>query len=247
MVEFKPNTIFSDAELMAEEIIEARLKRQLNLRDVSKKIKIRHKYLKAIETCEFYKLPPGVYGRSYLKEYAQFLGLDYENYLNIFEKELLDKGNIRVHHFDKASNTDIRESLLKNDKIVRNSGLFSAQRIRGINFIIFPKIIKALVVMFVVFACFTYLGFYLKNVLSPPNLNLAEPHDNMVTVNNFVNVIGTADPETEIIVNGETVLSDENGSFTIRINLKKGINSISVIAKKKYGRETSITRQILVK
>ena len=104
-------------------------------------------------------------------------------------------------------------------------------------------------IIIIILICFFYLGFYLKNIFSPPQLKIIEPRDNLTINYNFINVIGEAEAEAEVTINGELIplgQGDGNSLFTKRINLKTGINTIVITAKKKYGRDTTITRQILV-
>src|SRR5258707_3612137 len=55
-----------------------RLKRNLALDQVSRELKISSRFLAAIETGEFNKLPGGVFTRSFVRQYARLLGLDEE-------------------------------------------------------------------------------------------------------------------------------------------------------------------------
>jgi cytoskeleton protein RodZ len=55
---------------------EAREKRGLELDAVQKALRIRRRYLEALESDRFEQLPGEVYTRGFLREYAEFLGLD---------------------------------------------------------------------------------------------------------------------------------------------------------------------------
>jgi cytoskeletal protein RodZ len=55
---------------------EARERRQLTYEQVEAEIKIRAKYLRALEEEEFNSLPSGTYVRGFLRAYASYLGLD---------------------------------------------------------------------------------------------------------------------------------------------------------------------------
>lgn len=56
--------------------------RGIDIKEVSKELKISEFYLRAIESDDFAKLPGDVYARGYIKEYARFLGIDAEDALN---------------------------------------------------------------------------------------------------------------------------------------------------------------------
>lgn len=55
---------------------EARSMRGLELDAVQKALRIRRRYLEALESDRFEQLPGEVYARGFLREYAEFLGLD---------------------------------------------------------------------------------------------------------------------------------------------------------------------------
>lgn len=56
-----------------------RLKRNLGLDQISGELKISSKFLEAIETEQFDKLPGGVFTKSFVRQYARLLGLDDED------------------------------------------------------------------------------------------------------------------------------------------------------------------------
>ena len=55
---------------------EERHRRKLDLGDVASETRIRVSHLEALEQERFDQLPPGLYRRSFLREYADFLDLD---------------------------------------------------------------------------------------------------------------------------------------------------------------------------
>jgi cytoskeleton protein RodZ len=63
---------------IGETLRRERLKRNLDLEQISHEPKISHKFLEAIEDEQFDKLPRGVFAKSFVRQYARFLGLDEE-------------------------------------------------------------------------------------------------------------------------------------------------------------------------
>lgn len=221
--EFKPNKIILDKEIISEELKTARLDKGLTIKKVANDLNINQKYLEALEDGNFSILPEGTYGKSFLKEYAFYLGLKPGPLLDIYETEILNK---------KKSTKEI---------------YFSNQIIKKHNFLIFPKIIKIFLIVVIVLVCLVYLGFRLKQAVSPPTLYITEPMDNLITLNKTVNIIGSTDAEAQIYINGELVVQNAEGVFTKKVNLKTGVNSILISARKKYSREKIVEKQILVK
>lgn len=61
---------------ISETLRQARLRSGVDLDKLAAKTKINPRYLKAIETGEFDKLPGGIFARMFIKQYADALGLD---------------------------------------------------------------------------------------------------------------------------------------------------------------------------
>lgn len=222
---FKKSKILSETESLAGELSRIREDKGLKLEDISKKLNINVKYLRAIEAGQYNQLPAGVYSHNFLREYVLFLGI---------KKELADKVVLRIKNQDSDP-----ERKKKKD-------IFSQQVIGGGKFIIMPKIVKAAILAIVVLSFFIYIGFYLKNIMSPPTLEIIKPADNQTVAGDYVDIIGLTEPEARVTVNGEQVLSDERGVFAKKVDLKKGVNVIVITAKKRYGREKIIKKQVLV-
>jgi hypothetical protein len=83
-----PATVERRIEAMLEigsSLREARSQQGLGYGDVEAAILIRARYLEAIENERFELLPVGAYRRSFVREYAEFLGLDGEVYAAEYE------------------------------------------------------------------------------------------------------------------------------------------------------------------
>jgi hypothetical protein len=65
---------------------EARRRRELELGQVERATRIRVQQLEALEQERFERLPPDPYRRSFLREYAEFLGLDGDLYASEYDR-----------------------------------------------------------------------------------------------------------------------------------------------------------------
>lgn len=222
MNSFTVNKIFFDAETVAEQLRSARQQKGLKLEKVAKDLGINFKYLEALERGQFERLPSGVYGKNFLREYALALGLDYRPLLKMFEAEVA----------------------LSQKK--QQQELFSKQVVKARDLWVTPKIAKSIIVLAAVAVCLTYLTYRLDKIVSPPDLVIESPIDNLTTKEHSIEVRGTVEPETELVINGEAIISDVGGSFSKSVDLKAGVNTIVITAEKKYGRNKTIKRQILV-
>lgn len=66
---------------------EERKKQKKSLKEISRKLKINIKYLTAIEDEDYSLLPAELFTKSYLRMYADILGLDSNDILNLYESE----------------------------------------------------------------------------------------------------------------------------------------------------------------
>lgn len=218
MVNFKATKILIDAEALAHEFKAARAARGLTLERAARAAQIGKKYIKAIEEGRLDDLPAGVYRRNFIKEYADFLGYD--------SRELLE--NFPEAHSEKER--DIFSHPVAKTKAIS-----------------MPKIFRVAAIAGVVIVCLFYLQNRFNNVVSPPNLNISNPAGDFKTSERQINIIGTSDPETQVTINDNLVILDNIGNFSKEINLREGINTITITAKKKFGPEKKIVKQILVK
>jgi len=223
MDNFVSNKIQQNNELLAEELKQRREDRKIKIETVAKKLKINLKYLQALENGQLEKLPAGLYGKKILQEYSIFLNLDTDFLTKLWEMET--------------------ENRQKNNQ----QNIFSYKVPKKSYFLTIPAIIKNLLILLSVFVCLFYLGFYIKNIVEAPRLEIYSPADNLSINQNFIFVTGLSEPETNVTINNEPVLLDSKGNFSQKINLSSDLNTISISAKKKYGKQITITRRILVK
>lgn len=75
---------------------EARNRRKVDLSEVEAAIKIRVRYLQAIENEEWDALPGGPYTRGFIRTYANYLGLDGERLVDDYRRSTVPAGGERV-------------------------------------------------------------------------------------------------------------------------------------------------------
>ena len=221
MTAFIARQVLSEYKSIGDQLRFTRLQKGFSLEEVSGRLKVRLEYLRALEDEDYVLLPGGIYGKIFLKKYVNFLGLDYKNIVKNFVKE-------RKIYLSEADD------------------VFSKKVIKRHKLIIFPKVFRNILIILAIITCVLYLGIYLKKITAAPKLAIIEPTSNQVQKELSINVQGETEPESEVAINGQSVLIDKRGMFWQAIVLKKGVNIIVVKAKKKYSREQTVTRQILV-
>jgi len=80
-----------------------RLKRNLALDQISRELKISPRFLDAIESSEFEKLPGGVFTKSFVRQYARLLGLDEEELAGEVQRMLEPAPAVPQHAPSKPS------------------------------------------------------------------------------------------------------------------------------------------------
>jgi hypothetical protein len=76
----------------------------------------------------------------------------------------------------------------------------------------------------------------------PPAIDIAYPPDNLITNKPEIEVSGMVDPSVSVNINEKPANKEDNGSFTLKIQLTEGQNIIKFLAKNRRGLTTEITR-----
>jgi cytoskeletal protein RodZ len=152
-------------ETFGEKLRQARQKKNFRIEEASRRVKIKPDYLVALEAEDWDRLPAGMYGKNFLKEYAVFLGLD---------------GNEAAAYWNNRRDDS------------RPEDPFAQKIVSRKRFLIFPKICRNILAAAALLACFLYLIFYFKNIVSAPELVVSSPDKNLLL------------ETTSLIVSGQT-------------------------------------------
>lgn len=223
MISFTAKKI-NDSQTVAEILSQARVEKKIDLNKVEKDTKINKKYLAALEKGEYNQLPSEIYIKNFVRSYTHYLGLNPEKLIKLLKQEL--------EIFYKINESEQKENKedLKPQKIL-----------------ITPKTIKYALVIFLIIACLIYLGWEINKIFSPPELIITNPQPDLITQENFVKIEGQTEPEVKITINDQEILADQAGYFEKQIDLQTGLNTIQIVAKKRFSREKVEIRQVLVK
>jgi cytoskeletal protein RodZ len=86
-------------QAIGERLREARMRQGLDLTEVEVATKIRAKYLRAMENDEFSMLPGSTYVKSFLRTYAEYLGLDAQLLVEEFRAQHEPRGEGEIPSF----------------------------------------------------------------------------------------------------------------------------------------------------
>jgi len=205
---------------VGQRLAEARFKKGLNLEDVSQATKIKTEFLAAIEEGEYEKLPSPAYAQGFVRNYAKLVGLPEKETLALFRREFASDNMIKV--LPQSFSEDYSGSKFKNKQ---------------------PYIIIALVFLIV----FGFIAYQFRFVFLNPPLSIVSPVNNAVILGSQVIVTGKTDPEATVEVNNNPVAVSQDGSFKKNLNVFPGKNEITVESINKFGRQSTIAREIDVK
>jgi len=205
-------------EGLGEKLAKKRISLGLDPKDIEKAIRVRAKHIEAIENGRYDSLPPDVYVRGFVRNYANFLKLDPDKVMKLYERE---RGLIENVRKAKAGAPIVKP--LATPKIV-----------------ITPKTITVGAIVFAALSIFLYIGWQVALLTSPPKLTVTNPKDNVNIAGNSVNVEGTTDTGASLFINDVEIGVDQDGSFKEKISLQNGVNIIKVRAQNKMGKYTEI-------
>lgn len=83
-------------------------------------------------------------------------------------------------------------------------------------------------------------------LLAGPSLSIVSPTDNAAYPGGIVVVRGTVERASSLIINGATVLHDQNGDFSSTLTFPHGGSILNFVATDRFGRKVTETRSIFV-
>jgi cytoskeletal protein RodZ len=91
------------SQSIGEKLRLAREERGIALREISEQTRISIRYLEAIESDDYKRLPGGIFNRSFIRAYAKFVGFDEHSALEDYSRTLRERGESdddgsKVHH-----------------------------------------------------------------------------------------------------------------------------------------------------
>lgn len=197
-----------------------RLEKNLEFETIEKHLRIRKKFLVALEENSWDKLPSLPYIKGFLRNYSAFLGLKPEEIIAIFRRQFGEQQ---------------KSGLMPN-------GL--AHPLDEPTFRLTPHIAVISLISLFLLIFFGYLIFQYKIYTSPPNLIINKPKEGEIVTLNQIEITGKADNDAVISINGQKIAITRNGDFATTISLLPGINTITIESTSKYGKKRMITRTI---
>ncbi len=198
----------------------AREKKALSLEQVRKATKIHPRFLKALESGDYFAFSSSPHLKGFLRTYARFLELDEEEVMAFLRREYDEKNNQVEIGGVKA---------LRGPRIFWTAGWVVS---------VFAAIL--------IIAFLAYLFWGYQRYARAPLLVVDQPAADLTISEPSLEVAGYASQGAEVKLNGEKLFLSGEGKFTATITLSYGLNTLEFVATSPLGRETEVTRTVIV-
>lgn len=211
-----------DKDSLGYFLIHQRERQGYSLPEVARKIMVSQDNLECLENGTYENLPGKVYCKNFLKRYVEFLGFSLDEVWEVYKDELEPAFPERLTDYQHQPRLPLSLH----------------------NFITWPKVVRASLLSITALLLFGYVGYVAYGSLKPPVLTITQPDNNTVVQQPVITVRGETDPGVQVTINQQAVIV-EDGVFEQELDLHEGVNEIRILAEKKHGRETSMTRSVI--
>lgn len=207
---------------IGEILKKARLEKKLDFEQIEKDLRIRKKYLLALEENSWNRLPSLPYIKGFLRNYSSYLGLKPEEMTAIFRRQfgIQQKGGI------------IPQGL--------------AHPLNESGYHITPQILAIGIIISFLSIFFGYLLLQYKTYTSPPNLVVNKPLEGETVTSDKIQISGKTDSDAVVSINGQKIALSKTGDFEISLSLLPGINTVTIESTSKFGKKKTISRTIQI-
>jgi len=225
------NMEYKDALKKSEETISCggffkkmRLDKGYSVEKVSEETKILASIIKDIENDAYENLPPPVYLRGIIKEYASFLKLDKEKILALYQK---------------SNGRNLSSG--KNDLPPKNRFFINESKFFLFIKSFLPKLLKWIFWILVLLYFLYEASFFIL----PAKIILYSPVEDFTTNQPELEISGKVIRAKMFLIKDKEIYFEKNGEFNDKIMLVPGLNNIEFKAINVLNHDTSIWRQII--
>jgi cytoskeletal protein RodZ len=193
-----------------------RLNKGLTLAIIEKQLKVREKFIKAIEDNNWEFFSSKIYITGILKNYSRILGLEPKRVLAFFRRDYEKKEDIRFKK--KVSSSDLTSGSKR----------------------VFRLIIFATILIFVI-----YFGYQLRLYFQPPKLVILSPKTTSFTTENKIKVTGQTEKDAIVTIVNQRVYLASDGTFSYELPLKEGENRIIIELTGANGKKAKVEKTFI--
>lgn len=190
-----------------------RERKKISLRDVEKHIKIREKFIVALEEDRWNIFTSKIYIMGILKNYARFLSLDEQKILAFFRREYEKKDDVRFKE--------------------RISGNYMSSDSK-------KTILTGFIVLGILFIC--YFSYQLYQYITPPKIEILSPTTSVFKRESTITIVGKTEKEAMVTILGERVYQNKEGIFEYVLPLKQKNTVLSIEVVGANGKKTQLDK-----
>lgn len=211
-------------ECLGQDLRELRERAGFTLEAAAQQTKITPALLRDWERNEWNAVGDLAYTERMLRAYVQFFGANPTYFLQKFREatgEALTKERSKDAYLPKVKSVS-RWDLLVGSRLV--TLLFFLAFVAGLA---------------------GYVWFQARAISVPPPLVVESPLEGERLTDPQVEVRGTTLPEASLTINDREAIVQPDGSFHYTLNVPRGTTLLIVTAKKRHGRENTVTRRVV--
>jgi cytoskeletal protein RodZ len=207
---------------VGELLKKARIEKKLAYEEIENQLRIRKKFLIALEENAWNKLPSLPYIKGFIRNYSALLGLKPDEMVAIFRRQFAaqEKAGLLpdgvTHPLDEP------------------------------HFHITPTYTALFLTISFTFIFLAYLFFQYTSVTAAPILSVTKPLEGETIPSEIVTVAGKTDKDAVLSINNQKIALSTSGDFFTTLNLPAGINTLVIESTSKNGKKSATTRTIQV-
>ena len=211
------------SECLGFDLIELRERAGLSLIEAAEQTKITPSFLRAVEEERWDDISDPVYMERLLRAYVSHLGGNESYYLHKY-RACLEQRKIET----KAS--DFLPRPIK----LRMKDLLVTPRLLAVGgFLVFSLLLGG------------YVYSQARAIRKAPPLTILSPEEGLSVKEPYISVEGQTIPEASVTINGQPVVVHPDGRFEERLYVSRGLNELTIRARKRHGDEEVQIRHVV--
>lgn len=217
---FVVRKLIEGTQTLGEKLRTLRRSKAVSLPMLEAATRVQLRYLEALERGRYDELPEPLYTRNYLRAYARALGADDQYFLELYDDEVGQMDLLGPHRLPRV-------------------------RVRKGRFLVFSKFLAAGALLAVVLSVVGYFVWQTSALLRPPSVVITNPNDGLTVDSALLSLDGyVKDQDVTVMIDGKAVSITGEQQFTADVDLTRGLNIITIEAKRRYSRKAVLYRRI---
>lgn len=196
----------------------------LSANQIARDIQAPARFLQGLEEDNYEIFPAKVYAKGFLRKFLEVISFpETDNFLKEFDAEW-----------------EVR--MFRNRR-----GVSSLPAVNSPSIYLTPRRLGMALGSVALSLILLMLGIQLVRFVSSPAIKLDRPEDRAVLEEPLAQIKGKTEKESQLTVNGREIKIDGSGYFDEIIEVGAGLNELEFLVKDRFGKETKMTRYIIVK